>query len=162
MGQRSLFFLVSLALMLQVTACGSASTPLPAGTENPSNPISSPMPSSLVPILTANPTQLTASARLGAFLTGSGRVERSLLTFNDLMSGRSTAPVDDHAFALPEEAAMPGVVFEGSLQISAGLDNGSRVIRDDLYYSADPARLQLPPFDLQFVQDGSYLISVSQ
>ena len=162
MGQRSLFFLVSLVLMLLVTACGFASTLLPAGMKNSSNPMSSSMPTSLAPTLTVNPLQLPASARLGALLTGSGRVERSLLTFDDLMSGRSAGPVDDGAFALPEEAAMPEVVFEGSLQISAGLDTGSRVVRDDLHYAADPARLQLPPFDLQFVQDGSFLIPVSQ
>jgi hypothetical protein len=61
MGQRSLFFLVSLVLMLLVTACGSASTLLPAGMKNSSNPMSSSMPTSLAPTLTVNPLQLLLS-----------------------------------------------------------------------------------------------------
>ncbi len=79
------------------------------------------------------------------------------------MTGTSTAPLDDGAFALPEAAAMPAVVFEDRLHLSAsGETGGSKLIRDDLNYAADPARLQLPEFDLEVVQDGSYLIPVTQ
>jgi len=108
-------------------------------------------------------TTLPPSTLFGALLTGSGAVVRSLLTYNDLMTGTSIAPLDDGAFALPEAVAMPAVVFEGRLHLSAsGETGGSKLIRDDLNYAADPARLQLPKFDLEFVQDGSYLIPVTQ
>ena len=162
MGPRSLCLLFFQILLLLMSACGSSPTPVPAGTEPPASPSATPMSTTLLPIPKATPLQLPAGSRLGAILGGTGRVERSLLTYADLMSGTSTAPVDDSAFALPEEAAMPGVVFEGNLQLSAGSESASRVVQDDLNYAADPARLQLPPFDLQFVQDGSYLIPVSQ
>ena len=107
--------------------------------------------------------ELPSSIRLGAILTGTGEVERSLLTYDDLMTGSATAPVDDSAFTIPEEAAMPKFVYEGRLELSTSAGNdGFKVIRDDLNYAADPARFQLPTFDLQFVQDGSYLIPVTQ
>jgi len=58
---------------------------------------------------------------------------------------------------------MPAVVFEGRLKINpADTNGGFKIIRDDLNYAADPARFQLPEFDLQFIQDGSYLIPVTQ
>jgi CubicO group peptidase (beta-lactamase class C family) len=78
------------------------------------------------------------------------------------MTGTAAAPVEDNEFALPEEAAMPQVVFEGRLALPATSTSGSDVIRDDLNYAADSARLQLPAFDIQFVQDGSFLIPVTQ
>ena len=160
MGPRSLTFLFCPILLLLVSACGPAMTQPPASTDTVASPTATLMPASLTPSPT--PIQLPASSRLGSVLTGSGTLERSLLTYDDLMTGTSTAPVEDSAFALPEEAAMPGVIFEGSLLISASMDSGSRVVQDDLNYAADPARLQLPSFNLQFVQDGSYLIPVTQ
>ena len=142
-----------------VSACGSTQMPT-AHFETKPPPTVTPMPINPPP----NPTaiQLPTSTRLGAILVGSGVVERSLLTFDDLMTGTSTAPVDDGAFALPEAAAMPEVVIEGRLQMSATTDSGSKVVQDDSSFSADPTRMQLPLFDVQFVQDGSYLIPVSQ
>jgi CubicO group peptidase (beta-lactamase class C family) len=115
-----------------------------------------------IPPPTSTTIQLPSSTHLGAILTGSGSVERTLLTYDDLMTGTSSAPVDDGAFALPEAAAMPGVVFEGRLQLSASKEGGYEVIQDDLNYAANIARLQLPDFDLQFVQDGSFLIPATQ
>jgi hypothetical protein len=166
MRLRSLSFLLSVIALFLLSICSCTLTPVPAGTEIPTNlsPTSLPssMPTIIPSVLPTTKLQLPTSSRLGTILTGSGRVERRLLTYDDLMTGVSTTPVDDSAFALPEEAALPGVVFEGSLQISAGMDSGSRVIRDDLNYVADPNRLQLPTLNLQFVQDGSYLIPVTQ
>jgi hypothetical protein len=106
---------------------------------------------------------LPTSARLGSVLAGSGDVDRSLLTYEDLMTGSAAAPVDNGAFTLPDTAAMPVAVFEGRLELfAAGGTSGYEVIRDDLNFSAGAARFRLPEFDLQFVQDGSHLIPVTQ
>jgi CubicO group peptidase (beta-lactamase class C family) len=115
-----------------------------------------------IPPPTSTPIQLPSSTRLGAILTGSGTVERNLLTYDDLMTGSASAPVDDSAFALPEAAMMPGVVFEGRLKLPTSTQGGYEVIQDDLNYGANTARLQLPDFDFQFVQDGSFLIPAIQ
>jgi len=179
--QKSLSILLVTLLLFLTAACSSATsndlktnptatsilTLPPLTTTSTLTPTVSPPIRTTSPIPTLHsptPTiiQLPASNRLGGILTGSGAVERTLLTFDDLMTGTASAPVDDGAFALPEAAAMPGVVFEGRLQFSASTDGGYEVIRDDFNSAADIARLQLPDFDLQFVQDGSFLIPVTQ
>ena len=162
MKQGFLSSLVAPTLLLLASACGSSLSQLPTSTGIRTNPTTPPMPTNPPPTPTTNALQLPSSSRLGAALNGSGAVERSQLTFDDLMTGFSTVPVDDGAFALPEAAAMPGVVFEGRLQIPTTTDGGSKVVQDDLNHAAPRDRLQLPPFDLQFVQDGSYLIPVIQ
>ncbi len=122
MKLRIAFFCVILLILER--ACGSS-----RGQETGTNLTITPMPTT--PTLT--PRQLPASARLGANLTGSGVVARSLLNYDDLMTGSATAPVDDNAFALPEEAAMPGVVFGGRLQLSTlGGAHKSKLIRGRL------------------------------
>jgi len=96
-------------------------------------------------------------------LNGSGNVSRALLRYNDLMSGVSAAPVDDSAFALPAEAAMPAHIFKGHPEIFGEADNGGfQKIRDDNNYSANNERLHIPKFKYEFVQDGIYLIPVTQ
>jgi hypothetical protein len=88
---------------------------------------------------------------------------RTLLTYDDLTNGSSTAPVDEAAFALPARAAMPAHVFEGRLELLGEADNGGfEKIRDLYGYSAAPERLHLPEFNFEFIQDGSYLIPVRQ
>ena len=155
------------------TGTGINPSTTPMLTISPSTPTDTLMPTISVPTLTDTPLstippptptaiQLPTSTRLGAVLTGSGAALRTLLTYNDLMTGSATAPMDDGAFTLPEAATMPGFVFEGRLTLSATTDSGSEVIQDDLNYAADAARMQLPTFDLQFVQDGSFLIPVTQ
>ena len=129
-------------------------------TESPPTMTSTPVVT--IPPPTSTPIQLPSSTRLGAILTGSGTVKRNLLTYDDLMTGSVSAPVDDTAFALPESAVMPGVVFEGRLILPTSTQGGSEVIQDDLNYGVNTARLQLPDFDLQFVQDGSFLIPAVQ
>ncbi|MGH3242726.1 MAG: hypothetical protein ACRDNL_20285, partial [Spirillospora sp.] len=57
-------------------------------------------------------------------LTGSGTVSRSLLTYAQLMSGTSTAPVSDAAFALPAQAAPPTHTFEGTLTLNGEATGG--------------------------------------
>src|ERR1035441_645800 len=51
-------------------------------------------------------------------LSGTGAVSRSLLTYKDLFSDLApSSPVDDSAFALPANAAMPKETFEGRLEL---------------------------------------------
>ena len=153
---------LSSALLLLAGACAGTQTQLPTDTP--------PEPTSGLPTMTAeNPTtptptpiRLPASTRLDATLAGSGVTNRSLLIYDDLMTGLATDPLDDSAFALPDEAAMPAVTFEGRLQISASTNAGSQIVQDDQAYASKPGLLQLPALDLQFVQDGSFLIPVTQ
>jgi hypothetical protein len=160
MNRKPAFLVITVALLLS-TACTSIATqPAAANFEatalsaTKSMPVNTPQS----PLI-----ELPPGARLGSVLTGSGAVERKLLTFDDLMTGGSVTPLDNIAFALPEAAAMPAVVFEGRLHLSvSGNSDGYKVIRDDQGFASDPARLQLPGFDLEFVQDGSYLIPVIQ
>jgi hypothetical protein len=166
MIQKSALFIVAIVLLL-ASACGSAlvQTPTAASTETSTSPTETSMPT--IPpantLLSIPTIGLPPSANLGATLTGFGSVDRSLLTYDDLMTGASTAPVDDSAFALPEAAAMPSITFEGRLKISTvGGNGGFKVIQDDQNYASDLARFQLPELDLQFVQDGSYFIPVTQ
>jgi len=167
MEKTSLSIFFGVCILLILSACNHVKIEMTPSTEYLSVPpvenINTPgeaLTPSLTPINTM--TTLPPSATLGAILSGTGVVARSLLTYEDLMNGSSTSPVDESAFALPAEAANPGVVFEGRLQISASNDSDSRVIRDDLNHAAEPARLQLPAFDLHFVQDGSFLIPTAQ
>ncbi|MGH8900781.1 MAG: hypothetical protein ACRDYA_03650 [Egibacteraceae bacterium] len=100
-------------------------------------------------------------------LPGSGAVTRSLLTAADLNSGTSNAPVDDGAFALPEAAAPPTHTFEGRLTLTDEHDptrGGFTELRDDyLYTGRDPSpRKHLPETAIDFVQNGSHLIPVTQ
>jgi hypothetical protein len=100
-------------------------------------------------------------------LTGSGKVNRSVLTYGELFSSTAPAsPVDDSAgFALPANAAAPSQIFEGTLTLSNPASSGSfRLLRDDekMDTGTDSPRRHLASFSFQFVQDGSYLIPVQQ
>ena len=155
------FTLSIVLLLLMAKACSPAPAQLPSRTGLTVEPAADPRPVHLpsTPVV----LQLPPSARLGAVLTGTGVVDRFLLTYDDLLArGRPALPVDDRAFNLPEDAALPDVVFEGRLQIPATREGRSKVVRDDDDLAADPSRLQLPAFNLQFVQDGSFLIPVTQ
>ena len=92
-------------------------------------------------------------------------VSRTLLTFDDLISGSSPAPVDDNAFALPAEAATPKNTFEGTLHlVNNASSGGSKVYVDTqrIFGSGDQPIKHLPDFTYQFVQNGSHLIPVNQ
>lgn len=98
-------------------------------------------------------------------LTGNGNVTRTLLTYNDLNTGSSTAPVDDSAFALPANAAPPLHTFEGRLQLTnPATSGGFTEIKDAnrFYGSGDEPIKHLPSFSFEFVQNGSHLIPVVQ
>jgi hypothetical protein len=116
-----------------------------------------------------SPTLLSASAVTvpGDPLTGSGKVNRSLLTYGELFSNTAPAsPVDDRAgFGVPASAAAPSQTFEGTLTLSNPTSSGSfRLLRDDekLDTGADSPWRHLASFSFEFVQNGSYLIPVQQ
>jgi hypothetical protein len=111
---------------------------------------------------TVDKEELPASARLGSMLTGSGIVDRKQLLFEDFRNGNPVSPLEDDAFAIPEDAAKTDLVFEGRLLIKTGGTFGFTIIHNDEKKPADSTRFQLPEFDIQFVQDGSYLIPVKQ
>ncbi|MBI3151410.1 MAG: hypothetical protein HYZ21_04715 [Chloroflexi bacterium] len=126
-------------------------------------PTNTPIPPTATPGPTATP--IPGSTVPGDPLTGSGSVTRTLLTYANLTSGSSTAPVDDGAFALPANAAMPLHTFEGSLVLNnEATSGGFSEVRDDYAYTGngDSPRKHLPEFNFEFVQNGSHLIPVNQ
>ncbi len=111
---------------------------------------------------------LWATSRVpGDPLSGNGKVNRSVLTYNELFSNAAPdAPVDDSAgFALPADAAAPSQAFEGTLTLSdPTTSGGAQILRDDFAddsASKSPWR-HLANFSFKFVQEGSYLIPVQQ
>ena len=102
-------------------------------------------------------------------LTGTGQVTRSLLSYSDLTTTQSpTAPVDNSAFAIPANAAMPTSTFEGTLTLNNVSTNGgfqSFPLADPSKWLIDCETMcgqHLPPFTMDFVQNGSYLIPAVQ
>ena len=129
---------------------GTTPTNTPTPTATPQGPTPTPPPGGSVP---------------GDPLTGNGNVTRTLLTYNDLMTGSSSAPVDDSAFSLPDNAAMPDHVFEGRLELTnEATSGGFSEVKDTFRYtgSGDNPRKHLPEFSFEFVQNGSHLIPVTQ
>lgn len=129
---------------------GASPTNTPVPTATPQGPTPTPPPGGSVP---------------GDPLTGNGNVTRTILTYNDLMTGSSSAPVDDNAFALPANAAMPDHVFEGSLELfNEATSGGFSEVKDSYNYTgnSDSPRKHLPEFNFEFVQNGSHLIPVTQ
>jgi len=115
--------LVVVTALLLASACGpTPPQPPAASSETETLPTATPMQTNTPQLL---PTELPPSTRLGAVLTSSGAVNRSLLTYDDLMTGASTGPLDDGAFALPEAAAMPAVVFKGRLELVGEANYGA-------------------------------------
>ncbi|MBK6645496.1 MAG: hypothetical protein IPG44_07040 [Anaerolineales bacterium] len=115
-------------------ASGAVPTNTPTFTPTPQGPTPTPPPGGSVP---------------GDPLTGNGSVTRTLLTYNDLMTGSSSAPVDDSAFALPANAAMPDHVFEGRLELTnEATSGGFSEVKDTYRYtgSGDNPRKHLPEF----------------
>jgi hypothetical protein len=115
------------------------------------------------------PTFLSATSATvpGDPLTGSGKANRSVLTYGELFSNAAPAsPVDDRAgFALSASAAAPSQIFEGTLTLSNPASSGSfRLLRDDekIDTGTDSPRRHLARFSFEFVQNGSYLIPVHQ
>ena len=100
-------------------------------------------------------------------LTGTGQVTRTLLTYSDLTTTQNpTAPVDNSAFAIPANAAMPTSTFEGTLTLNnVATSGGFQYIPASTSFSIDCALncgQHMPPFTMDFVQNGSYLIPATQ
>lgn len=100
-------------------------------------------------------------------LTGSGNVERSVLTRSQLFSNdQPSTPVDDTAgFAVPPNAAAPLQEFDGTLTLANPASKGrAQILRDDYAddNAADSPWRHLPAFSFQFVQNGSHLIPAQQ
>lgn len=99
---------------------------------------------------------------LGAILSGTGAVARSLLTFDNLKDGfEAASPVDNAALALPAEAAPAEHLFEGRLELLGEEATGEMLV---LYGDQEQEREvpHLPEFDFAFVQSGDYLIPVQR
>ncbi|MCX7179397.1 MAG: serine hydrolase [Proteobacteria bacterium] len=85
------------------------------------------------------------------------------LTYEDLTTGTSTAPVDDAAFGMPAGAALPAHSFSGTLELfGETTSNGFQPLKDDYLYNVAQGWQHLPKFRYQFVQSGNYLIPVAQ
>lgn len=88
---------------------------------------------------------------------------RAQLSFEDLTTGTSTAPVDDAAFGMPAGASLPTHTFSGTLELfGETTSTGFQAIKDDYYYNSLPGWRYLPKFRYQFVQSGNDLIPTAQ
>jgi CubicO group peptidase (beta-lactamase class C family) len=84
-------------------------------------------------------------------------------SYDDLMTGSASAPVNDAAFAMPTDAEPADRQFTGSLELVDVAGNGGFQVQKDLYnYSATEERRHLPPFRYRFVQDGNDLVPATQ
>jgi hypothetical protein len=99
-------------------------------------------------------------------LSGSGNVNRSLLTSSTLQNGSDPGSrVDLSAFGVPAGAAQPDHVFEGSLELFGEASSGGfKEIKDSYRYTGrkDATRKHLPEFNFEFVQTGTHLLPVER
>lgn len=155
MKKRSKFLFVFLFFL------GLACSTVTGGT----NPIPNPNPNS-----TSSPLDIFEEPALPTVtptpfdpLTGAGAVTRSLLTYDDLMTGSSVSPVDDSAFAIPADAAPPAFTLQGKIDlVGESNEGGFLLLRDDFLYSSDSKWAHLPEMSFEFAQSGSHLIPVDQ
>jgi hypothetical protein len=131
-------FPLCLAVLVFITACRSAAT----ATQSASTSAA------------ATPSPTTTS------ISGTGDVDRGMLTFEELNNGFNfESPVDEAALTIPEEAAPPSQVFEGRLELIGEATNGEiQTLRGQI----DPEMGHLPEFDFEFIQQDSYLIPVQR
>lgn len=111
-------------------------------------------------VTASNAQAATPNPVPGDPLTGSGNVTRTLLPYSQLTaSSTPNAPVDDGAYALPADAAMPQYTFEGTLtlanpQAAGGFKN--------IKGCSSGCGKHLPPISLDLIQNGSHLIPAVQ
>ena len=144
---------ILIILIAPILGCGT-----PASTVTV-DPTSVPVVSVVEPTASPpTPTKTDSSSRSSVLsqLSGTGEVNRSVLTYAELMGGfEFDSPMNEAAFAIPDEAAPPNHVFEGRLELFGEDINGEmQVLRGEL----GPASAHLPEFDFEFVQSGTYLI----
>jgi hypothetical protein len=155
MSKLHTFVIYSLMFVVLLGACQQVSPALtpPMVTEVPDIPTTtSPAPTS-TPASVPSPTATV----LSSFEIST---TRALLSYNDLMQGFAfTGPVDESAFAMPDDAVPPAHVFEGRLELLGEKDRG----KIDVLKGSFPAELgYLPAFDFAFVQHETYLIPISR
>jgi len=115
------------------------------------------IPDTVGPAATATSITVTPTADLPtAAPAGSGKVDRSFLTYEALMNGfKAAAPVDESAMAMPPVAALATHIFEGRLELVGEREGGQiQMLRGEL----GPEYAYLPEFDFEFVQSDGYLI----
>jgi HYDIN/CFA65/VesB-like, Ig-like domain len=99
-------------------------------------------------------------------LTGNGNVNRSALTYNTLINGNDPGSlINLSAYALPNNAAQPTNILQGTLQLSNEATGGSfQEVRDDYNYTGatDTTRKHLPEFNFEFIQTGTHLFPVQR
>lgn len=161
---KTLILLTLLSVLLGTAACGKektevivtiqvTATPSEMPTDEP-KPTPTPQPTPTpTPIPTPAPTDAPLPTK-APDLTG----ETTFLTSDNLMNGPGpTSPVNDSAFAIPANAALPDHVFEGRLELfEEASQGGMQVVMGDS--ELDPETSHLPEFDYEFVQSGSHLI----
>ncbi len=108
----------------------------------------------------------TAANLPGDPLAGSGEVERSLLPAAQLQAGELPSPIDNSAFALPENAAPPRHEMDGTLQLFGG-GASSWTVHHDFYSRAlEPpitsALRRIPRLNVVLTQSGSHLIPANR
>jgi hypothetical protein len=88
--------------------------------------------------------------------------ERVVLTFDQLTNDFNPgSPVNDGAFAMPEDAKSAEHIFEGRLELIGEETNGDiLVLRGNP--DVEPEVPNLPEFDFEFVQSGDYFIPVQR
>ena len=95
---------------------------------------------------TSAPTHAAPDPRMG---------KRDLLTFNELFNGFDPgSPIDDGAFAMPEDAELAEHVFEGRLELH-GEDNLGEILVHRGDPNVEPEVPHLPEFNFEFIQSGS-------
>ena len=108
----------------------------------------------------------TAANLPGDPLAGSGEVTRSLLPAAQLQAGELPSPIDNSAFALPENAAPPRHEMDGTLQLFGG-GASSWTVHHDFYSRAlEPpitsALRRIPRLNVVLTQSGSHLIPANR
>lgn len=117
--------------------------------------IKTPTPISTQVIPTSTPSTSTV-------IQATQLIERQVLTFDQLMNSFAPgSPVDDGAFAMPEDAIPADHIFEGRLEL-IGEDTAGNilVLRGDP--DIDPRVPHLPEFNFEFIQSGDYFIPVKR
>lgn len=94
----------------------------------------------------------------------SGPVPVALTRAELFMEGDPPSPVDDGGFAMPADATPPDGRFEGRLELVGPERHGSfrGVYEQYPLGDSDSTWKHLPPFSLEFVQDGNDLIPARQ
>jgi len=110
--------------------------------------------------------QSAATRVPGDPLGGNGDTKRATLTYKELFSNDDPPrPVDDSAFALPTNAAMPSETFEGRLELRETANRGGfTAVHEEFTDTTGPDSpwKHLPPSSFEFVQNGSYLVPAKQ